>query len=186
MNIMIAGVGGQGTLLLSKILGSYAAYLGYDCKVSEVHGMAQRGGSVVTYVKFGEKVYSPVICEGEADALIALEALEALRMSHFVKTTGKIIYSTQQIMPMPVITGAVEYPKDIKERLGDRSVGMDAMAVAKSLGNERAANVVLFGLAAKKLNLDKAACLAALNSCLKESIREMNIKAFEAGNTYDL
>ena len=120
MNIMIVGVGGQGTLLASRILGKVAIKEGHDVKVSEVHGMSQRGGSVVTYVKYGEKVYSPIIDKGEADIILAFEMLEAMRALPFLKKGGKMIANTQKMTPMPVITGAMEYPENIEKKIADK------------------------------------------------------------------
>ncbi len=137
MNIMIVGVGGQGTLLASRILGRVAIKEGYDVKVSEVHGMSQRGGSVVTYVKYGEKVYSPIIDRGEADLILAFEMLEAMRALPYLKKGGKMIANTQQMNPMPVITGAMEYPEDIQKKLESKInlQAVDALKLAGEAGN---------------------------------------------------
>ena len=141
VNIIISGVGGQGTLLASRVLGNYAEKCGYDCKLSEVHGMAQRGGSVVTYVKMGEKVYSPVIEQGGADVMLAFEKIEAGRYSHFLKKDGIIIASTQEIMPMPVITGGDKYPADILNELTEKGLKVtqiDAAGLAEKAGSIKA------------------------------------------------
>ncbi|MBR2040235.1 MAG: indolepyruvate oxidoreductase subunit beta, partial [Clostridia bacterium] len=147
-NVMIVGVGGQGSLLASKLLGKLLLTKGYDIKVSEVHGMSQRGGSVVTYVRFGDKVYSPVIDKGEADFIISFEMLEAARYTEFLKPGGKIITNTQQINPMPVITGAAEYPEGIIEELKTKAdvISVDALELANEAGNIKAVNVVLLGI----------------------------------------
>ena len=148
-NIMIVGVGGQGTLLASRILGNTVIGEGYDVKLSEVHGMSQRGGSVVTYVKYGEEVYSPIIGEGEADIILAFEMLEAYRALPYLKKGGVMIANTQNISPMPVITGAMQYPENIAEKLEEKInlVKVDALELAKKAGNIKAVNVVLIGVA---------------------------------------
>ena len=150
-SIMIVGVGGQGSLLASRLLGDVLLAQGYDVKVSEVHGMSQRGGSVVTYVKYGDKVYSPVIEKGEADAVISFELLEAARCLPYLKKGGHLITSTQQIDPMPVITGAAEYPEDLVGKLraaGADLVAVDALSLAEQAGTAKASNVVLMGVLA--------------------------------------
>ena len=151
-NIMIVGVGGQGSLLASKLLGSLLTDEGFDVKVSEVHGMSQRGGSVVTYVRFGDKVYSPVISEGEADVIVSFEKIEAARHLACLKKGGKIIVNTQEIDPMPVITGAAEYPTDIIDEMKSKGVcvdAIDALELAKQAGNSKSVNIVLMGRVAK-------------------------------------
>ena len=132
-NIMIVGVGGQGTLLTSRILGGITLDAGYDVKLSEVHGMAQRGGSVVTFVRYGEKVAEPIVEEGQADVLIAFETLEALRYAHFLKKDGVLVVNTQRIEPITVVTGAAEYPENIVEGLEQEHTvyKIDAMEEAK-------------------------------------------------------
>ena len=147
-NIMIVGVGGQGTLLASKLLGYVLMQQGYDVKVSEVHGMSQRGGSVVTYVRYGEKVYSPVIDKGEADYILSFEKLEALRWLEYLKTGGQIITNTQEVDPMPVITGAMQYPDNIIEKLEAAGAKVDAkdfLSIAEEAGSAKAVNIVLMG-----------------------------------------
>ncbi len=186
VNIMITGVGGQGSLLASRIIGEVVMSQGYDVKVSEVHGMAQRGGSVVTYVRYSEdgKVASPVICKGEADYLISFELLEAARWIPFVKIGGTVVTNTQKILPMPVITGQMEYPENIVDKLESNNVdvcAVDALSIARELGNEKAVNVVLIGVFAKKSPFSKEAFLNAINKCVPEKFRELNIKAFEKG-----
>ncbi len=181
-NIMIVGVGGQGTLLASKILGRAAMDSGLDVKVSEVHGMSQRGGSVVTYVRFGDEVYSPVIGRGDADVILSFELLEAARWLPNLKNGGVLVTSTQQINPMPVITGAAEYPEglldDIKA-LGVDIRAFDAPAIAAEAGNARAANVALIGLAADALGFDTEILRNAVAACVPEKALEINMKAFD-------
>ena len=181
-NIMIVGVGGQGTLLASKILGRAAMDSGLDVKVSEVHGMSQRGGSVVTYVRFGDEVYSPVIGRGDADVILSFELLEAARWLPNLKNGGVLVTSTQQINPMPVITGAAEYPDglidDIKA-LGVDIRAFDAPAIAAEAGNARAANVALIGLAADALGFDTEILRNAVAACVPEKALEVNMKAFD-------
>lgn len=183
MDILIAGVGGQGTLLASRVLGKYALKKGLDVKLSEVHGMAQRGGSVITFVRMGEKINSPIIDAGGADIILAFEKLEALRYAHYLKEDGRIIYSVQEIMPMPVVTGAAEYPSDIEERL-PFSVGIDAMTLALKAGNAKAANSVMLGALAAIVGLDCAAMEEALEESVPAKLLELNRLAFGYGCEY--
>lgn len=183
-NIMIVGVGGQGTLLASKILGAAALASGFDVKVSEVHGMSQRGGSVVTYVRYSSEgeVAAPVICHGEADVILSFEELEAARWLPYLKLDGTIICSTQQINPMPVITGALRYPENIIEDirgLGINVIARDALAIAREAGSERASNVALIGLAAGVLGLDKGVLRAAVEKCVPAKALDINLRAFD-------
>ena len=183
-NIMIVGVGGQGSLLASKLLGKLLSNEGYDVKVSEVHGMSQRGGSVVTYVRYGDKVYSPIIDKGEADFIVSFEKLEALRYASYLKKGGKIIVNTQQIDPMPVITGAAEYPTDCLENLAALGVdvdAIDALTPALEAGSSKATNIVLMGRLSKSLDIDKEKWLTALRESVAPKFVEMNVKAFELG-----
>ena len=182
-SIMIVGVGGQGTLLTSRILGNAILGEGYDVKVSEVHGMSQRGGSVITYVKYGEKVSSPKICQGEADIVLAFELLEALRALPFVKKGGKMIVNTQKIDPMPVIIGATKYPEDIEKTLEKNTdlTAVDALSLAKEAGNIKAVNVVLIGVMAKNTDIPKEKWIEAIKSTVPEKFLEVNLKAFELG-----
>ncbi len=187
-NILIVGVGGQGTLLASVLLGKLAMEQGYDVKLSEVHGMAQRGGSVVTHVRMCEgTVTAPVISEGDADIIVAFEMLEAYRWVSYLKPGGKMYVNTQQINPMPVIMGAAEYPADIREYL-EKNVGevtfMDALAIAEELGNVKAVNTVLLGALAKELPFTKEMWLDAIASTVKPRFVELNKAAFERGYTY--
>ncbi len=183
-SIMIVGVGGQGSLLASKLLGTLLVGRGCDVKVSEVHGMAQRGGSVVTYVKYGDKVSSPIIQQGEADVLISFELCEAARWSGFLKEDGVLIANTQQIMPMPVITGAARYPQGLEENL--RAVCknawiVDALTPAEEAGSPKAVNVVLMGLLSRLLDIPEAEWQKALEACLKPALLPLNQKAFQSG-----
>lgn len=181
-NIMIVGVGGQGSLLASKILGKAAMDQGLDVKVSEVHGMSQRGGSVVTYVRVGDEVYSPVICKGDADVIISFELLEAARWLPNLKNGGTIVTSTQKINPMPVIIGAAEYPENIAENiklLGVDIRAYDCTAIAEEAGNARAANVALIGLAADVLGFDHEILRSAVAACVPAKAVDVNLKAFD-------
>ncbi len=182
-NIMIVGVGGQGTLLTSRILGGITLHAGYDVKLSEVHGMAQRGGSVVTYVRYGDKVNEPIVEEGQADVLIAFERLEALRYAHFVKKDGVIIVNDQRIDPMPVVIGAAEYPENIIENLKKtRNVmPIDAMSEARKLGNTRTFNVIILGMAAKHMDFAVEDWLEVIEKTVPAKTIEINKKAFLAG-----
>ena len=184
LNIMIVGVGGQGTLLASKILGNVAMKKNYDVKVSEVHGMAQRGGSVVTYVKFADKVYSPIIEKGEADIILAFEELEALRWIDYLKENGKIIINQQVINPMPVIIGKAKYPENIVEKIKaavNNTVAVDALPIAKECGNIKALNVVLLGLLAKSTSIEKDIWIEAIREVVPQKFLDVNLNAFEAG-----
>ena len=185
MNIMIVGVGGQGTLLASRILGKVAIKEGYDVKVSEVHGMSQRGGSVVTYVKFGEKVYSPIIDRGEADLVLAFELLEAYRALPYVKKGGKILVNNQKMNPMPVITGAMEYPEDIESKLREKTnlEVIDALPLAEAAGTIKAVNVVLIGFLAKSMDVKKEVWIDVIKETVPQKFLDMNLKAFEMGYT---
>ena len=183
-SVMIVGVGGQGSLLASRLLGNVLLAQGYDVKVSEVHGMSQRGGSVVTYVKYGDKVYSPVIEKGEADAVISFELLEAARCLPYLKKGGHLITSTQQIDPMPVITGAAEYPTDIVEKIkakGADIIAVDALSLAEEAGTAMASNVVLMGVLASRMDYPEELWQKALEQCVPPKFLELNKKAFELG-----
>ena len=183
-NIMIVGVGGQGSLLASKLLGRLLVDAGYDVKVSEVHGMSQRGGSVVTYVRFGEKVYSPIIDKGEADFIVSFEKLEAVRYASYLKKGGKIIVNAQEIDPMPVITGAATYPHDAIEKLADAGVEvicMDALTPAISAGSAKATNIVLMGRLSRELPFTSEQWMAALTATVAPKFLAMNEKAFALG-----
>ena len=183
-NVMIVGVGGQGSLLASKLLGRMLLQKGYDIKVSEVHGMSQRGGSVVTYVRYGDKVYSPVIDKGEADFIVSFELLEAARWTEYLKPGGTIITNTQQINPMPVITGAAEYPQALLEKMtaaGLHTDALDALSLAEEAGSSKAVNLVLMGRLAKYFDIPKQEWLAAIEASVPPKFIEMNKKAFNLG-----
>lgn len=187
-SIMIVGVGGQGSLLASRIIGNVLLSQGYDVKVSEVHGMSQRGGSVVTYVKYGDKVYSPVIEKGEADIIVSFELLEAARWLSYLKKGGHLITSTQTLDPMPVITGAAQYPTDIVEKIkgmGVDIIAADALSLAEEAGNAKASNVVLMGLIASKMSFDDQVWKDAVKQCVPEKFLELNLKAFELGKNIE-
>lgn len=182
-NIMIVGVGGQGTLLASRILGNTVISKGYDVKVSEVHGMSQRGGSVITYVKYGDKVFSPIIDEGEADIILAFELLEAYRALPYLKEGGKMIVNNQQINPMPVITGAASYPADIVKKLSDKIdlQVVEALSLAEEAGNSKAVNVVLIGVMAKSTDIPYEDWVETIKTTVPEKFLDVNLKAFDLG-----
>ncbi len=183
-SVMIVGVGGQGSLLASKLLGRLLMDEGYDVKVSEVHGMSQRGGSVVTYVRFGEKVYSPIVTEGEADIIIAFEKLEAARYAKYLKKDGLIVVNTQQIDPMPVIIGKATYPVDVLDELTSKGLcveALDALKLAEEAGSSKAVNIVLMGKAAKRFNIPYESWIKAIENTVKPKFIEMNKKAFDLG-----
>ncbi|GAB4269501.1 indolepyruvate oxidoreductase subunit beta [Thermincola ferriacetica] len=184
MNILIVGVGGQGTILASKILADVAQQQGYDVKVSEIHGMAQRGGSVVTQVRMGEKIYAPIISEGQADIILAFEQLEALRWVHFLKEEGTLIVNRQVIEPVPVLLGLQPYPAGIIEKLKAHVkdvIDLDALDIAGKCGNKKAVNVVLMGVLAKKMNIPREVWDRALDNKVPARFLELNKQAFEAG-----
>lgn len=181
-NIMIVGVGGQGTLLTSRILGGITLDAGYDVKLSEVHGMAQRGGSVVTFVRYGERVAEPIVEEGQADVLIAFEKLEAMRYAHYLKKDGVLIINDQRIEPITVVTGAAQYPEHIIEELEKEHTvyKIDAMEEAKKLGNSKVFNIIVLGMAAKHMDFSKEAWLNVIEKTVPPKTVEMNQKAFLA------
>lgn len=183
VNILIVGVGGQGTLLASTVLGNLALNGGLDVKLSEVHGMAQRGGSVVTHVRFGEKVYAPIVDKGQADIIIAFEELEALRYISYLKPGGKLYVNSQEILPMPVITGAAKYPENIREFMEENHISVefvDALSIAREVGNIKAVNTVMLGYLANSLSFTKENWMNALKECVKPKFLEVNQKAFLA------
>ena len=183
-NVMIVGVGGQGSLLASKLLGKLLLTKGYDIKVSEVHGMSQRGGSVVTYVRFGDKVYSPVIDKGEADFIVSFELLEAARYTEFLKPGGKIVTNTQQINPMPVITGAAEYPADLVKKMTDAGIDVDAfdaLSLAEQAGSSKAVNIVLMGHLSRYFDFTQEEWQQAIEESVPAKFLELNKKAFALG-----
>ncbi len=182
--IMIVGVGGQGTLLTSRILGYVAVNSGMDVKVSEVHGMSQRGGSVVTYVKMGDKVHSPIIEKNEADILLCFEQLEALRWIDYARKDASVIINTQKIDPMPVITGKAKYPENIIEKIKEdypNVIAVPALEMARECGSIKAVNVVMIGVMARSIKVDKDIWIKAIENTVKPQFVDMNIKAFLAG-----
>ena len=186
-SIMIVGVGGQGTLLSSRLLGSVLTAEGHDVKVSEVHGMSQRGGSVVTYVKYGEEVCSPIIEKGEADYILSFEQLEAARWLPFLKKGGKLIVNTQKIDPMPVVIGTAEYPDGVIEAIaatGTDVTSVDALPLAVDAGSSKAVNVVLMGVLAAKTDIDYDVWVEAVKATVPPKFLELNLKAFELGYNF--
>ena len=182
-NIMIVGVGGQGPLLTSRILGGITVDAGYDVKLSEVHGMAQRGGSVVTFVRYGEKVAEPIVEEGQADVLIAFEKLEAMRYAHFLKKDGAIVVNDHRIDPITVVTGAAQYPENIIENLEKEYnvYKVNAMDEALKLGNSKVFNIIVLGVAAKHMDFSKEAWLSVIEKTVPAKTVEINKKAFLLG-----
>ncbi|MDR3185242.1 MAG: indolepyruvate oxidoreductase subunit beta [Christensenellaceae bacterium] len=184
VNILIAGVGGQGTLVASRILGNYAVLRGMDCKLSEIHGMSQRGGSVVTHVRMGQDIASPVISEGEADYILAFETLEALRWQHYLKADGHILMNKQQIMPMPVIIGATKYPENIGEKLNSlekKHIQIDALGLAKKAGSEKCVNVIMIGALARLMGIKYDEIKEAIITSIPQRLVAMNITALDLG-----
>lgn len=185
VNIMIVGVGGQGSLLASKMLGHLLLNAGYDVKVSEVHGMSQRGGSVVTYVRFGDKVYSPIIDKGEADYIVSFELLEAARWLEYLKPGGRIVTNTQRLEPMPVIAGLAKYPENLVEKLADKGVQVDAtdcLTLAEEAGSSKAVNMVLMGRLSHFFpEIASEAWQASLEATVPAKVLELNRKAFALG-----
>ena len=182
-NIMIVGVGGQGTLLTSRIIGKTALEMGHDVKISEVHGMAQRGGSVVTFVRYGEKVNEPVVEEGTADVIIAFERLEALRYAHFLKKDGVLVVNDCRIDPMTVVIGAKQYPENIIETLSEKYTvyAIDGQKIAKELGNSKVLNSVVLGYAAKHIGFTKETWVDMVEKTVPPKTVALNVKAFEEG-----
>ena len=183
-NIMIVGVGGQGSLLASKLLGHLLMTAGYDVKVSEVHGMSQRGGSVVTYVRYGDKVYSPIIDKGEADFILSFELLEAARWVEYLKKDGVLLTNTQRINPMPVITGTADYPKTLEAKLSALPIrldAMDALGLALRAGSSKAVNLVLLGRLSRYFHFTDEQWQDAIEKSVPEKFLELNKKAFALG-----
>lgn len=182
-NIMIVGVGGQGTLLASRILGNAVISEGYDVKVSEVHGMSQRGGSVVTYVKYGDKVFSPIIDRGEADMILAFEKLEAARALPYLKEGGTVILNDREIAPMPVITGAAEYPDGLVADIAAKAkvIAIDALSLSLEAGSAKAVNIVLIGVLARSSDISKEVWIQTIKDTVPAKFLDLNLKAFELG-----
>ncbi len=183
-NIMIVGVGGQGSVLASKFLGRLLIRQGLDVKVSEVHGMSQRGGSVTTYIRCGQRVASPVIDKGQADIIVSFEPLEAARWLEYLAPEGQVITSTQTIAPMPVITGAAEYPTELVEKMRALGIAVDALdclAIAGEAGSAKAANIVLMGRLSKYFDIPGDAWLDTLKEIVPPKFLELNLRAFALG-----
>ena len=184
-SILITGVGGQGTLFASKIFGQLAISMGFDVKLSEVHGMAQRGGSVVTHVRFGDKIASPIIDKGGADYILSFELMETMRWLDYLKPDGEVYVNDQKILPMPVIIGAAEYPGDLKEKITQycgSATFIDALALAKESGSAKAVNTVMLGVIAKKLtDIPKKEWEKALGTVCKPAFLDANLTAFNKG-----
>ena len=185
VNLMIVGVGGQGSLLASKLLGHLLLSRGYDVKVSEVHGMSQRGGSVVTFVRFGDRVYSPVVDRGEADFIVSFEKLEAARWLSHLKKGGRVVVNTQEIEPMPVITGLAQYPQDLVEKMraqGAQVDALDCLSLAEQAGSAKAVNIVLMGRLSRYFpDIPEQAWQEAITACVPEKYLELNRRAFVLG-----
>lgn len=183
-NVLLVGVGGQGTILAGKVLTEGLLSFGYDVKMSEIHGMAQRGGSVSTHVRYGTKVHSPVICRGEADVVVAFEKMEALRWLPFLSSGGRLIVNDHEIFPMPVILGQAEYPREIEKNLSAAAPGtlvVEAAKTAEELGNPRVMNMVLLGVVVKSLGLDGRDWGGTLRACVPHGAADVNERAFAAG-----
>lgn len=183
-SMLLVGVGGQGTILVSKILSEGLLEEGYDVKMAEIHGMAQRGGSITTQIRFGEKVYSPTINKGEADVLVSFEKIEALRYVPMMKKGATLIVNEEEIWPLPVLAGLEEYPKGVMEEINDKLekvVSVNARAIAEELGEPRSANIVMLGLMVKALGIDGIDWISKIKKFLPEKVHEVNIKAFERG-----
>ncbi|MGN0446731.1 MAG: indolepyruvate oxidoreductase subunit beta [Acutalibacteraceae bacterium] len=183
-SILIVGVGGQGTLLASRLLGRSLLAKGYDVKISEVHGMSQRGGSVVTYVRYGDKVYSPIIEKGEADIILSFEELEAARWLPYLKKDGRIVVNTQKMDPMPVITGAAKYPENVLDRLEKAGAAVDridALRMALEAGSPKAVNVALIGAVAKNTDIERGIWEETIRTTVPPKFIDLNLKAFALG-----
>ncbi|MGI6791180.1 indolepyruvate oxidoreductase subunit beta [Aminivibrio sp.] len=183
-NVLLVGVGGQGTILASKVLSEGLLSFGYDVKMSEIHGMAQRGGSVSTHVRYGERVFSPVISKGEVDILVAFEKMEALRWLPYISGDGMLIVNNQEIFPMPVILGQAEYPFQLEKTLSEavsRCVVIEAAKEAEEIGDPRVMNMVLLGAVVKKLGLDEMSWEETLRTCVPQAAFQPNLLAFEKG-----
>jgi indolepyruvate ferredoxin oxidoreductase beta subunit len=189
MDIVFAGVGGQGVVLASELAALAAKEAGYDVKVSTVHGMAQRGGAVSAFVRYAEQVHSPLVASGTADMLVAQEQLEGLRFAHYLRRGGRLVLDSRRIDPGPVQAGLAEYPEGVAERLRTLPIDLvevDAHAVARGLGEVRAANVVMLGIGSRKMDIPMEAWEKALKGRLKESIVEVNLAAFREGRKMEL
>ena len=184
-NVLLVGVGGQGTILASKILSEGLVEAGYDVKMSEIHGMSQRGGNVSTQVRFGDRVNSPIIGKGEADIIVAFEKMEALRWINYLKKGGKMIINDFEIPSVPILMGAKEYPEGILDDLRDKAdlTVFEAGKIAEELGNNKAMNIVLFGAMIKALGMDDINWEKIIEKNVKKNFIDLNIKAFKAGES---
>lgn len=182
-SVLMCGVGGQGTILAGDLLARTAAESGQDVSLSEVHGMSQRGGSVDTLVRFGPEVHSPLICKGEADVVLAFEAIEAARWAPFLSPGGTLIMSRQRIAPLPVLLGKAAYPEGLEEDLAGqcRVIALDAVKEAEACGNARAANLVLIGVLAESLTFEDATWRSVIESRVPPKTVDVNMRAFERG-----
>ena len=182
-NVLLVGVGGQGTILASKILSDGLLQAGYDVKMSEIHGMSQRGGNVSTQVRFGDRVNSPIIGKGEADVIVAFEKMEALRWINYLKKGGKMVINDFEIPSVPILMGSVEYPQGILDDIGTKAdiIVFEAGKIATELGNSRAMNIVLLGAMIKALGLDHMDWNKVIEKNVKKNFIDLNLKAFEAG-----
>jgi indolepyruvate ferredoxin oxidoreductase beta subunit len=183
-NIVIAGVGGQGVLLASKVLAESALASGMDVKQNEVHGMAQRGGSVISFVRIGEEVFSPVVIPGTADILISFEPLEALRYVHYLKPGGMLVYNKVTINPSTVATGLATYPADVEEQIAKAcpdALGIDALSIARKAGNDKAVNMVMVGAVMKKLPINAEVVEGVVRAVSKEKGIDVNLRALNGG-----
>lgn len=183
-NILLVGVGGQGTILISKILSAGLSEKGYDVKMSEIHGMSQRGGSVTTQIKYGEKVYAPNMGDGDADMIIAFEKIEAARALPYLKKGGKVITDEREIFPMSVLTGAAPYPHNAIDAIKDAGVDVTivkAAETAEKLGNIKAQNIVLLGALVKSMGLEDVDWKGLISRMVPPKAVELNLKAYEAG-----
>jgi len=182
-NILLVGVGGQGTILASKILSDGLVNAGYDVKMSEIHGMSQRGGSVSTQIRFGEKVYSPIIGKGEADVMVAFEKMEALRWIDHLKKDGKMVINDYEIPSVPILMGQTDYPCGIVDELSEKVdvLVFEAAKIAEELGNSKAMNVVLLGALVKAMDVEGIDWEEMIKHNVKKGFEELNIKAFNAG-----
>lgn len=182
-NILLVGVGGQGIILASKILSAGLIDVGYDVKMSEVHGMAQRGGSVTTQVRYGDEVYSPIIGKGQADIIVAFEKMEAMRWIEYVRPDGKLVINDYSIPSVPILTGETDYPEGIIEELKDRidTTVMNAVNVAREIGNVKTQNIVMLGALVEAINLDEVKWEDVIRDQVKDKFVDINLKAFDKG-----
>ncbi len=183
-NVLIVGVGGQGTLLTSRIIAQVAVQMGYDVKVSEIHGMAQRGGSVVSQVRYGEKVYSPIVSKGEADIILAFEKIEAARWLDYLKPEGMVIINNERVDPLPVMSGKAKYPVEIHNKIAGlvpKTLIVDATDIAEGCGNVKAANVVLVGMLSQAIGMPPKEVELAIRAIVPPKALEVNLHAFQEG-----